>query len=124
MLVNLGIFKWALDVGRGMIEAQCLTFLTLIIIQFFKAYNFRSDRKSIFELGIFKNKWLNLAVVSQILLMFIIIYVPFLQELFRTFSLSIIDWVIVTLLAGSVFPVLEISKAIIRRQERKRSIPS
>lgn len=119
-LVNVGIFKWALDGGRGMIEAQCLCFLTLIIIQFFKAYNFRSDRRSLFEVGVFKNKWLNLSVLSQILLMLVIVYVPLLQEPFHTFSLGIFDWVLVILLAGSVFPVLEISKAIIRWQEGKR----
>lgn len=120
MLVNLGIFKWTLDVGRPMIEAQCLCFLTLIIIQFFKAYNFRSDKKSILEIGMFNNKWLNLAIISQMMLMLVIIYVPLLQELFHTFSLGVTDWVIVILLAGSVFPVLEISKAVIRWQERKR----
>jgi len=119
-LVNLGIFKWTLDAGRGMIEAQCLCFLTLILIQFFKAYNFRSDKKSIFEIGLFKNKWLNLAVISQIMLMLVVIYVPFLQQPFHTFSLNAVDWAIVILLAGSVFPVLEITKAIIRWQERKR----
>ena len=120
MLVNLGIFKWALDAGRGMVEAQCLTFLTLIIIQFFKAYNFRSDKKSIFQIGMFKNKWLNLSIISQMLLMLVIIYLPVLQEPFHTFSLSVVDWAIVILLAGSVFPVLEISKFVIRWQERKR----
>jgi len=119
-LVNLGIFKWALDVGRGMIEAQCLCFLTLIIIQFFKAYNFRSDKKSVLQIGLFKNKWLNLSIISQVLLMLVIIYVPFLQEPFHTFPLSAIDWAIVILLAGSIFPVLEISKAVIRWQERRR----
>jgi len=119
-LVNLGIFKWALDVGRGMLEAQGLCFLTLIIIQFFKAYNFRSDKKSIFELGLFKNKWLNLAVSWEVMLLLIIVYTPFLQESFRTFSLGVFDWVIVILLAGSIFPVLEISKAVIRWWERKR----
>jgi len=119
-LVNLGIFKWALDAGRGMIEAQALCFLTLIIIQFFKAYNFRSDKKSVLQIGLFKNKWLNLSIISQMLLMLVIIYVPFLQEPFHTFSLSAIDWAIVILLAGSVFPVLEISKAVIRWQERRR----
>ena len=123
-LVNLGIFKWALDVGREMIEAQCLCFLTLIIIQFFKAYNFRSDRKSVFEIGLFKNRWLNLAILSQMMLMFVIIYVPVLQELFRTFSLGVVDWVIVVLSAGSIFPVLEITKAIISWQERKRLTPT
>jgi Ca2+-transporting ATPase len=119
-LVNLGIFKWALDVGRGMIEAQCLCFLTLIIIQFFKAYNFCSDKKSVLQIGLFKNKWLNLSIISQMLLMLVIIYVPVLQEPFHTFSLSAIDWAIVILLAGSVFPVLEIGKAVIRWQEGRR----
>lgn len=118
-LVNLGIFKWALDVGKGMVEAQSLTFLTLIMIQFFKAYNFRSDKKSIFEIGMFKNKWLNVAVLSQIVLMWIIIEVPLFNELFNTYPLTVLEWVIVILLAGTVFPVLEISKAVMRRQERK-----
>ena len=119
-LINLGIFKWALDEGRGMWEAQGLCFLTLIIIQFFKAYNFRSDKYSIFKIGMFTNKWLNSAICWEIMLLLIIIYTPFLQEPFRTFSLSSGDWILVILLAGTIFPVMEISKAIIRWQEKKR----
>ena len=120
MLVNLGMFKFALDMGKGMIEAQSLTFLTLVMIQFFKAYNFRSDKKSIFKMGMFKNKWLNWAVLSQIVLMFIIIEVPLLHPLFNTYSLTALEWLVVTLLAGTIFPVLEITKFFIRRQERKK----
>lgn len=118
-LVNFGIFKWALDAGRSLVEAQCLTFLTLIIIQFFKAYNFRSDKKSAFKIGFFKNRWLNLAIISQVMLMFVIVYVPSLQGGFRTFSLSAFDWALVILLAGTIFPVLEVSKVIIRWREKK-----
>ncbi|MFH0914786.1 MAG: cation-translocating P-type ATPase [Chloroflexota bacterium] len=118
-LVNLGIFKWALDVGKGMVEAQSLTFLTLVMIQFFKAYNFRSDKKSIFEIGMFKNKWLNLAVLSQIVLMWIIIELPLFNDLFNTFPLTALEWVIVTLLAGTIFPLLEISKAVMRWHEKR-----
>ena len=119
MLINLGIFMWALDVGRSMLEAQCLTFLTLIITEFVRAYNFRSEKESIFKIGMFSNQWLNLAIISQIPLMIAIIYVPLMQELFRTFSLSVVDWVIVILVAGSIFPVLEITKAIIKWREGK-----
>jgi Ca2+-transporting ATPase len=118
-LVNFGIFKWALDAGKSLVEAQCLTFLTLIIIQFFKAYNFRSDKKSAFKIGFFKNRWLNLAIISQVMLMFVIVYVPSLQGGFRTFSLSAFDWALVILLAGTIFPVLEVSKVIIRWREKK-----
>jgi Ca2+-transporting ATPase len=119
MMVNLTIFKWALDVGKTMLEAQCFTFLTLIIIQFFKAYNFRSDIHSVFKIGFFKNKWLNLAICWEIALLCTIVYVPFLQGAFRTFPLGVLDWAIVILAAGTVFPILELTKAIIRWQERK-----
>ena len=123
-LVNLGIFKWALDVGRGVIEAQCLCFLTLVVIQFFKAYNFRSDKHSIFKIGLFRNKWLNLAICWEIMLLCLVVYTPWLQKPFHTFSLGIVDWSLVILLAGTIFPVLEISKAIIRWQEKKGAIVS
>jgi Ca2+-transporting ATPase len=119
-LVNLGIFKWTLDSGRGMLEAQALCFLTLIIIQFFKAYNFRSDKHSIFKIGFFKNKWLNLAIIWEAMLLIVIVYTPFLQESFHTYSLTAIDWIIVILAAGTVFPVLELAKLVIRRRENKK----
>jgi Ca2+-transporting ATPase len=118
-IVNLGIFKWALDTDKGMVEAQSLCFLTLIVIQLFKSYNFRSDKKSIFKVGMFKNKWLNLAVLSQIVLLLVIVEVPLFNKLFNTFPLTLIEWLIVILIAGTIFPVLEISKFFIRRQEGK-----
>jgi Ca2+-transporting ATPase len=118
-IVNLGIFKWALDSGRGMVEAQALCFLTLIIIQFFKAYNFRSDIHSIFRIGFFRNKWLNLAIAWEVALLGVIVYTPMLQDSFHTFSLSAVDWAIVILSAGTVFPALELTKLFIRRRENK-----
>ena len=122
-LVNLGIFKWALDMDRGMLEAQCLTFLTLIVIQLFKAYNFRSDKHSVFKIGLFSNKWLNLAIISQLMLMVAIIYVPLFQEIFGTYALSAFDWVLVILLSGTIFPVLEISKGIIGWYDKRSESP-
>ncbi len=118
-IVNIGIFKWALDSGRPMLEAQALCFLTLIIIQFFKAYNFRSDTHSIFSIGFFKNKWLNLAILWEAALLAVIVYTPLLQDSFHTFSLSLADWLIVVLAAGTVFPVLELAKLLIRRRSSR-----
>jgi P-type Ca2+ transporter type 2C len=117
-IVNLGIFKWALDTGKPMMEAQSLCFLTLIIIQFFKAYNFRSDKKSIFAIGMFKNKWLNLSILSQIVLMWCIVEIPALNGIFNTFPLDLREWIIVVLLAATIFPVLEIAKFVIRLEEK------
>ena len=114
-LVNIFIFKTSLDAGRTMLEAQALCFITLVLIQFFKAYNFRSDRKSVFKIGIFTNKWLNLAVLWEMALLVTIFYVPVLQDAFNSFSLSLKDWIEVLVLSISIFPVLEITKLIIRK---------
>lgn len=63
----------------------------------------------------FANRWLNLAIGWELLLLALIIYVPFLHEPFGTFSLPLIDWAIVIALAFTVLPVLELVKWAERR---------
>jgi Ca2+-transporting ATPase len=118
-IVTLWAFRWALDIGRSMAEAQGVCFLSLILIQFFNAYNFRSDKHSLLQIGFFKNKWLNIAVGSEILLMLVIFYVPFFQPLFNTVALDLQEWICVLLVSASVFPVIEGTKAVFRYRERK-----
>jgi Ca2+-transporting ATPase len=113
-IVNLGLFTWALNSGRSLSEAMTMTFVSLVLIQFFKAYNFRSDRHSVIDRPL-ANKWLNLAILWELLLLTAIIYVPFLQVAFGTFSLTIVDWAIIIGLASSVSPVLEFVKWLERR---------
>jgi Ca2+-transporting ATPase len=113
-LINLGLFAWALNSGRSTAEAMTMTFISLVLIQFFKAYNFRSDRHSVFDKP-FANKWLNLAVGWEISLLLLIVYLPALHEPFNTYSLPLIDWLIVGGLAVTIIPVLEIAKWMERK---------
>ncbi len=113
-LVNLSLFTWALGSGRGLEQAMTLTFLCLILIELFKAYNFRSDRYSVFRKP-FVNKWLNLAVLWELTLLNLIVYVPFLQRPFGTFSLNAADWIIVIGVALTIVPILEMGKWTVRR---------
>ena len=46
-LVNMGLFTWLVRSGRPLEEAMAMTFVSLVLIQFFNAYNSRSDRLSI-----------------------------------------------------------------------------
>jgi len=112
--VNIGLFAWALDSGRSIEEAMTMTFVSLVLIQFFKAYNFRSDRNSVLNRP-FANKWLNLAILWELALLALVVYLPLLQAPLGTFSLPMIDWVIVVSLAFSVSPVLEVAKWMERR---------
>ena len=113
-LINLGLFVWAQNSGRSLEEAMTMTFVSLVLIQFFKAYNFRSDRLSVLNKP-FANQWLNLSVGWELVLLVLIIYVPFLNEAFSTYALPLMDWLIVFGLAFSVMPVLEIAKWMERR---------
>lgn len=90
------------------------TFLTLVLTEFFKAYSYRSDRRSVLDHP-FANHWLNLAITWELVLLGVIIYVPFFQEVFGTTALSATELLVLFLAAASVVPVLEIAKAMARR---------
>ena len=90
-IINLGLFIWADSSGRSHSEAMTMTFVSLVLIQFFKAYNFRSDRHSVLNKP-FANKWLNWAIIFDFLFLLVIVYVPWFHEPFGTFSLPWQDW--------------------------------
>jgi len=113
-LVNLGLFTWALRSGRPPREAMTMTFVLLVLIQFHKAYNYRSDRHSVLRRP-FSNRWLNLAVAWELALLAVIVYLPAGQKLFGTHTLPFGDWLLVNLLAASIVPVLELAKWMERR---------
>jgi Ca2+-transporting ATPase len=91
-----------------------MTFVSLVLIQFFTAYNFRSDRLSLFHRP-FANRWLNLSILWEVLLLLAIVYTPVLQKPFETFALSMIDWAIVGVAALTIVPILELAKWCERR---------
>jgi Ca2+-transporting ATPase len=116
-LANLVLFAWALQSGRGVEEAMTMTFVSLVLIQFFKAYNFRSDRRSVLDRP-FANRWLNLSIAGELVLLALIVYVPAFHEPFGTYALPPLDCAIVGAVAITIVPVLEIAKWVLRRQEQ------
>ncbi|MBZ5689640.1 MAG: cation-translocating P-type ATPase [Acidobacteriia bacterium] len=112
--VNLGLFAWAMQSGRRIEEAMTMTFVSLVLIQFFKAYNFRSDRHSMFHRP-FANKWLNRAILWELVLLVLIVYLPFMHRALGTFSLTGMDWTIIVTAALTICPVLELAKWMERR---------
>ena len=113
-IVNLSLFVWALNSGRSLAEAMTMTFVSLVLIQFFKAYNFRSDRHSVLNQP-FANKWLNLAIGWELVMLGLIVYVPVLERTFGTYGLPLQDWFIIIAAAFTVSPVLELTKWAERR---------
>ena len=116
---NLTLFAWALESGRSVTEAMSMTFLSLVLIEFAKAYNYRSDHHSVFHRP-FANKWLNLAILWETgLLVFILWFEP-LHEPFGTCHLTRADWFIAAIPALSLSPVLDLAKRLVSRWQSPR----
>jgi Ca2+-transporting ATPase len=114
MTVNLLVFHWLLSTGRSLAEAMAMIFVLLVMIEFFKAYNFRSDRVSAFQRP-FANRWLNVAILSELVALGLIVHVPLLQKFFGTFSMKAEEWLVILGLAATIIPVLEVTKWLARR---------
>jgi len=58
---------------------------------------------------------LNWAILWEVVLLVLIIYVPFLHDAFGTYYLPLVDWAIIIPLAFTISPVLELAKWMERR---------
>jgi Ca2+-transporting ATPase len=113
-VVNTSLFSWALESGRSLEEAMTMTFVSLALIEFIKAYSYRSDRHSVLHAP-FANRWLNLAIGWEVALLGLVVYLPFLQGAFGTVGLAGGELALVALCAVTILPVLEAGKWLVRR---------
>jgi len=124
MLASLGVFLWAINSGRTPVEAQCLCFVTLVSVELFNCFNCRSEKLSLFRMNPLGNKWLLAAVAFSWAIAVAIVYAPFLQGPFHTYSMSLPDWGIVLLAGVSVLFPVEITKLIMARRPRPSPRPA
>ena len=85
-------------------HAQTMAFVVLSVSQLVHSLNMRNDKKSIFQIGLFTNKYLIAAIVFGILLQNFIITIPALAKVFSVHSLNLMDWGFVIIL--SLMPLL------------------
>jgi Ca2+-transporting ATPase len=55
----------------------------------------KSERKQLFDIPVFNNILLVLAVLCSITMLLIVIYIPVLNNIFKTVALSMNEWVII-----------------------------
>ncbi len=113
--VSLLAGLWALNTGRTE-TWQTMVFTTLTLAQMGNVMAIRSERDSLFKKGILSNRPLLGAVVLTFALQMAVIYVPFLQDVFRTRPLPAIDLAVSLGLSLVVFTSIEIFKFIRRRR--------
>jgi Ca2+-transporting ATPase len=115
-LVSLGMGYWTWRAGWG--SWQTMLFTTLTLSQMGHALAVRS-RDSLFKVGLLSNKALLGAVFLTFGLQLAVVYVPFLQNLFKTTALSAGELIISLVLSTIVFWGVELEKWLIRRSSRE-----
>jgi Ca2+-transporting ATPase len=109
-------FDWA---GVDVQTAETMAFVTLSLCELFRAYTVRSERQSVFRLGVFSNKFMQYAVLVSITLMMLVVSVPFLQPIFNTHMPNLREWAVIVGFATVPAIVEEITKAYLRWKDRK-----
>jgi Ca2+-transporting ATPase len=108
-IANLILFIGARYAGYTTQSAMTLTFVSLVLIQFFAAYGYRSDHQHVLHRPL-ANRWLNIAILWEIGLLNLIMYVPFLRRAFELTSLSLWEWAFLLVWSHTILPVLEFGK--------------
>lgn len=126
LIISLGIifnFIAALDDGVSLERARTIAVTTMVLFQFFQAWNSRSELRSVFTINPLSNPFLFYSMVAAFLAQIAVVYVPALQWVFRTESLSLDEWGRIILVSLSVVALVEIDK-FIRRRRQSRLVPS
>ncbi|NMC78649.1 MAG: ATPase, partial [Chloroflexi bacterium] len=114
-LVSLfaGFWYWQ----KGGESWHTIVFTTITLSQMGNALATRSDRNSLFTIGLWSNKPMVFSVLVTFVLQLALIYVPFLQNIFNTVPLNASELIISLGLSSIVFFCVELFKWSLRRRE-------
>jgi len=124
LIISAGVifnFVSALEDGLSLERARTIAVTTMVLFQFFQAWNSRSELQSVFRINPFSNPFLFYSMVAAFLAQIAVVYVPALQWVFRTEPLNGADWVQIVLIALTVVVAVEVDKAIRRHKKRFRA---
>ena len=110
---------WSSYAESTFASAQTMTFAVFIVYQLFNVLNCRSEKESLFSLGLFSNRAINYAILASGFLLFLFVHFATFQlpligiefgNLLSTTPLESVDWLVLVAVASTVFLVEEFRK--------------
>ncbi|XP_038662245.1 calcium-transporting ATPase type 2C member 2-like isoform X1 [Scyliorhinus canicula] len=116
IIISGTLFVYWKELPDGKISSRTttMTFTCFVFFDMFNALSCRSQTKSIFQIGLFRNRVFLYTVLGSLLGQMAVIYFPPLQKIFQTENLRALDLLFLMALASSVFFASEILKLIER----------
>ncbi len=114
-ILNIFVFAYFYKTYHSLSLAGTATFVSLVLIQMFKAYSVKNDRAPFYK-NMLSNTWLNLSVLIQIPLLWVLTKSPVMQKIFSTVALSSRSWILLILISICILPVMELAKLVLNKK--------
>jgi len=111
LMAGIVLFMQAWSIKAGNVHWQTMVFTVLCLTQLGNVLAIRSERESLFTIGLFSNKPLLGAVVVSFLFQIAVVYIPALNPVFRTQPLSPGELTLALAVSSLVFFAVELEKA-------------
>lgn len=105
--------------GAVYMAATTMSLASIVFCQIGIVMNARTEKESIFTVGVFSNKKILLGIFAEIVILILIIYVPFLQKVFGTSTIGIKEWIFLISIPAPLIAIEELRKLLIRKTGRK-----
>ena len=114
--IALGAFAYSLyGLHQEVEQARTVAFTVMVVAQLVHAFNCRSERLSLFQVGLWTNRPLLLAFSLSLGIQVAVLTIPAAAPVFKIAPLPIEDWVIMGALGFLPFFIMELIKALRRR---------
>jgi magnesium-transporting ATPase (P-type) len=97
-----------------------VTQAAIVVSQVFNGFAVRTERVSVFHVGLFSNRFLILAEALGVGIISCISYIPAFQNLFGTAPLRLADWALLTAFGAVLFIAEELRKLVVRWLDFKK----
>jgi Ca2+-transporting ATPase len=115
IMSSLVVIIYYQNLGFPEDKIRTMMFITLIVVQWFSVQNCRSPTKSVREMGLFRNRYILVVYVVDIMLVGILFVVPALAGIFRLVPLAWYEWLEVVMFGALVIILEETRKAAANR---------
>jgi len=99
--------------------ATTMTLAAIVFCQIGIVFNCRTDRLSVFKVGLLKNKIVLIGIASELILLAVLVYVPFMQEIFATAPLGLREVAFLLIWPPIMFLLEEVRKALVRAKQKR-----
>jgi Ca2+-transporting ATPase len=121
-VITLAVQSWSYHGGASNETWRTMVFTVLAFLQLSHAVVVRSERDSVFTLGLGTNRPLIIVVIISAIVQLALVYVPFLQPIFETTALTATELLVVLLVTPIPFIAVEIEKWVRRRREQQPEV--